>query len=344
MASFRNLVSAILLLIATAIGGYVLRFDSFLQSTPNYHWVLLLVFTVVDVLLAFELILTSQLRLWVKTLRKVAGVWACLMVLAIAADAVISLQLPGNYPPIDSQQSFQYLLLGLNGNPVPLGVPALFSLYALIALLALLPDDLKWFKLNSLPTRRTALAIIIIVILVMGARPVFIAYSYLQNPSLASSTQIINAPVKHNPLPYDPVNRTTFLTLVAEANPMMPYNYNNTHNGQLVVHIPADWNLRLVFINQEGTTHNAVLLKPYATAPINLTEDRAVIAQIPENAMQGGFLVSGGSGVTTVTNLAPGTYWVACALTYPTPHAEEGMWIVIMVSSSVTEPYYTITG
>ena len=180
----------------------------------------------------------------------------------------------------------------------------LLTLYAVIALLTFLPDDLIWFELSSLPTGRTILAIVMIVIVVMGARPAFIAYAYFQNPSLASSVQIINAPTKHNPKPYDAANKTVFLTLVAEANPMMPYNYNNTHNGQLVVHIPAGWNLRLVFVNEEGTTHNAVLLRPYVTAPINLTEDGTVIAQIPEDAMRGGFLVSGGSGVTTVRNLA----------------------------------------
>jgi sulfocyanin len=143
-------------------------------------------------------------------------------------------------------------------------------------------------------------------------------------------------------MPYDTANETVFLKLVAEANPLMPYNYNNTHNGQMVVYVPANWNLRLVFINKEGTTHNAVFLRPYATAPINLTEDGTVLAQIPSDAMQGGFLVSGSSGFVIVRSLTPGTYWVACALTYPTPHAEEGMWIVVKVSTDVTVPYYTI--
>ena len=291
---------------------------------------------------AFELILTSQLGLARKLMSRMIGVWAFLMILTIVADALASLQLPANFPAINPQESFEYLFLGLNGNPVPLAVPALFSLYAVIILLTFLPDDLSWVQL-SLPAKRTILVIVLIVVVVMSARPVFVAYAYLQNPSLASSKQIIVAPTKHNPLPYDSVNKTVFITLVAEPNPMMPYNYNNTHYGQLIVHIPSEWNLRLVFINSEGITHNAVLLKPYVTVPLNLTEDGTIIAQIPENAMNGGFLVSGELGVTTVTNLTAGTYWVACAMIYPTPHAEQGMWIVIEVSNNVTTPYYSIT-
>lgn len=54
-------------------------------------------------------------------------------------------------------------------------------------------------------------------------------------------------------------------------------------------------------------------------------------------------LVSGELGVKTVTNLASGTYWVACAMKYPTPEAGEGMWIVIEVSDNVWAPYYSIT-
>jgi hypothetical protein len=271
--SFRNLASTVLLFIAAGFGAYVLRFDSFLQSTPNYHWDALLAFTVANLILAFELMLTSQLGLWREVMRRIIGAWAILMVLAIVGDALASLQLPGNYPPINQQQSFAYLFLGINGNPVPFGIAALFALYLLTALLMFLPDDVPWFRVNSLPARRTVVVMLLIVIVVIGARPIFISYAYLQNMSPASS-QIINAPIRHFPMPYDTANETVFLKLVAEANPLMPYNYNNTHNGQMVVYVPANWNLRLVFINKEGTTHNAVFLRPYATAPINLTARR----------------------------------------------------------------------
>lgn len=343
MLSFRNLASTVLLFMAAGAGAYVLRYDSFLQSTPNYHWDALLVFTVANIILAFELILTAQLGLWREVMRRIVGVWAILMALGIIGDALASLQLPSNYPPINQPQSLAYLFLGVNGNPVPFGTAAIFTLYLLTALLMLLPDNASWFRVNSLPTRRTVIAMLVIVIVVMGARPAFIGYAYLQNPSLATSSQIINAPIRHFPMPYDSSNETVLLTLVAEANVMMPYNYNNTHSGQLVVYVPANWNLRLVFINKEGTTHNAVFLRTYATAPINLTQGGTVLAQIPSDAMNGGFLVSGSSGFAIVRNLTPGTYWVACALTYPTPHAEEGMWIVVKVSTDVTAPYYTIT-
>lgn len=342
MLSFRIIASTLLLILTTSVGVYVLRFDYFLKSTPNYHWVFLLASTVIDIILAFELILTSQLRLWTTTVPRLIGGWAMVAVIGIIADALLSLQLPANYPPITLEQSSEYLLLGINGNPIPFGVPVLLTSNLLIAFLMLLPERTPWFKTDSFPTRRTLLAFVFIVIIVMGARPAFIAYAYARNPFMANSSQIINAPTKQYSIPYDSANATVFLTLVAEANPMMPYNYNNTDYGQLVFYVPANWSIRLHFINDEGMAHSAVFVRAYATTPLNLTEDSTVLAQIPNDAMQGGFLVSGGSGAATVHNLTPGTYWVACALSYPTSHAQEGMWVTIKVSTDISAPFYTI--
>lgn len=123
----------------------------------------------------------------------------------------------------------------------------------------------------------------------------------------------------------------------------MPYNYNNTHEGQLVVYPPPGWSLHLTFVNKQGITHNAILLKTNVSTPGNLAQDGIILAQIPHDAMKGGFLVNGESGSVTVNDLSPGTYWIACALNYPTPHAEEGMWIWLIITQDTTLPYYVIT-
>jgi sulfocyanin len=262
-------------------------------------------------------------------------------------DVVFRLQLPTDYPTITVWQSFQYLFLGLNGNPIPLAVPALFSLHAIAALLGLLPHDNAWFHLNWWPTRRTILTIALVAVIIMGMRPtyLFLMSSGLlpgQVSAVANNTEIVGPPLKRFPLPYDSSNKTVHLTLVAVADIMLPYNFNDTRFGHLVIYIPANSTLRLVFVNREGFPHSAVLMEAVGPAPTIIQPTSSVIAQIPNDATQGGFLLNGESGSMTVTNLAPGKYWVSCAFNYPVPHVEEGMWVEVEVTSQVSTPYFVI--
>ncbi len=118
-----------------------------------------------------------------------------------------------------------------------------------------------------------------------------------------------------------------------------------THYGQLTLYIPANWSLQLTFLNEEGIQHNAVLIQPNVTSPTaDPIQDETVLAEIPHDAFAGGFIATGQSGSAVVRNLAPATYWVACAIAFPVPHAEEGMWVTLVVSNSVPTPYYTIAG
>jgi sulfocyanin len=183
-------------------------------------------------------------------------------------------------------------------------------------------------------------------IIVMGLRPILLPLylsQAMRTPESAYTTQILIPPIERSTIPYDAANKTVFLSLVAETKSSIPYNFNNTQYGHMVVYVPANWTIDLVFTNQEGITHNAVLIKPDVPIPTyDLANDGTIIAQIPENAIDGNFLVSGQSGSVLVTNLLPGTYWIACAMTFPTPHAESGMWIILQVSTSITTPYYTV--
>jgi sulfocyanin len=204
-----------------------------------------------------------------------------------------------------------------------------------------------WFQFDWSPTKRTAVAVALIAVIVMGMKPtyLFLTSSGLlpgNQPALGNSTDIVAPPLERSPLPYDLSNRTVFLTLVAVADIMLPYNFNDTRFGHMVIYVPANWSLRLVFQNREGFPHSAVLMQANAPSPIIIEPTSNIIAQIPHDAINGGFLLNGESGSVTVNDLAPGKYWVVCAFNYPVPHAEEGMWVVLIVTSQVSTPYFVI--
>jgi len=347
VSSFRSSAIGCLFLLATLIGIWLLAYDPLLRITLNYHWYVVLVFCVVDALLGMQVLLTSAVGEWDKFAIRAAALWSVLVVASVFADVLFKLQLPSDYPPITVWQAFQYLFLGLNGNPLPLAVPALVTVHAVAALIGLLPHGGHWFQFDWPPTRRTAIAVALIAVIVMGMRP---TYLYLtssgllpsSNPALGNSTDIVGPPLKHSLLPFDPSNHTVFLTLVAVQDIMLPYNFNDTRFGRMVIYIPANWSLRLVFQNQEGFPHSAVLMQANAPSPTIIEPTSDIIAQIPHDAINGGFLLNGESGSVTINDLTPGKYWIACAFNYPVPHAEEGMWVVLFVTSQVSTPYFVI--
>jgi sulfocyanin len=347
MISFKGLAIGISFLIATLVGIFLLAYDAPLRITPNYHWDFVLVCTVVDAIVGMQAVLTSALGQWEKGIVRAAAFWSILVMVAIVGDMVLRLQLPSNYPPVTELQAFDYLFLGLNGNPLPLFVPALFTLHAVAALVGLLPRKIPWFQLGIWPTRRTVLAMILIVVVVMGMRPtaVLLASSGIlpaSSSALTNSTDIILTPVQHHELPYNPSNRTAFVTLVAVANPMLPYNFNNTRFGRMVIYVPANWTVELVFINHEGFPHSAVLMEATGPTPTIIDPSAHILAQIPHDAVNGGFMLQNESESVTVSNISAGKYWIVCAFNYPVPHAEEGMWVTLEITNQVSAPYYEI--
>jgi sulfocyanin len=159
---------------------------------------------------------------------------------------------------------------------------------------------------------------------------------------LTNSTEIILVQVQRHELPYNQSNRTVFVTLVAVPNRMLPYNFNNTSFGRMVIYVPANWTLKLVFINREGFPHSAVLMEARGPTPTIIEPSSPILAQIPHDAVTGGFMLENESGSVTVSNIPAGTYWIVCAFNYPVPHAEEGMWVTLEVTNQVNTPYYEI--
>ena len=334
-------------LAATLVGIWLLGYDPLLRITPNYHWDAVLVFCVADALVGMQVLLTYAVGTWDKLTVRVAALWSVLVVAAILGDVLFKLQLPSNYPQITVWQSFQYLFLGLNGNPLPLAVPLLMTLHAAAALIGLLPRGGTWFQFDWSPTKKTIVAIALIAVIVMGMGPTYMVLTSsgflpANGPALGNSTDIVAPPLKRSPLPYDSSNHTVFLTLVAVSDIMLPYNFNDTRFGHMVIYVPANWSMRLVFQNREGFPHSAVLMQANAPSPTIIEPTSGIIAQIPHDAINGGFLLNGESGLAIANNLAPGKYWVVCAFNYPVPHAEEGMWVVLYVTSQITTPYFVI--
>jgi len=347
VSSFRSVAIGCCFLLATLVGILMLAYDDLLRITPNYHWIVVVAFCVVDTLLGVQVLMTAAVGVWEKVAIRVAAVWSFLVLAAMLGDVVLRLQLPADYPTITVWQSFQYLFLGLNGNPVPYAVPALFTLQTIAVLLGLVPPRGAWFHVDSWPTRKTLVAIALIVLVVMGMRPtyLFLGSSGLLSaavPASSNATQIVPPPLKQSPLPYNLSNRTVFVTLVAVVDPMLPYNFNDTRFGQLVIYVPANWTIHLVFVNREGFPHSAVLMEANAPSPTTIDPTANILGQIPHDAITGGFLLNGESGSMTVGDLAPGRYWVVCAFNYPVPHAEEGMWVEVEVSNQVNAPYFAI--
>jgi len=347
VSSFRSATIGCLFLVATLVGIWLLGYDPLLRITPNYHWDVVLVFCVVDALVGMQVLLTSAVGTWDKLAVRAAALWSVLVVAAILGDVLLKLQLPSNYPQITVWQSFQYLFLGLNGNPLPLAVPLLMTLHAAAALIGLLPRGGAWFQFDWSPTKKTIAAIAFIAVIVMGMGPTYTVVTSsgllsANGPALGNTTEITAPPLKRSALPYDLSNHTVFVTLVAVADIMLPYNFNDTRFGHMVLYVPASWSMRLVFQNREGFPHSAVLMQANAPSPTIIEPTSSIIAQIPHDAINGGFLLNGESGSVIVNDLAPGKYWVVCAFNYPVPHAEEGMWVVLYVTNQVTTPYFVI--
>jgi hypothetical protein len=137
MALRQARILAGLLFLAFVLGAYILAYDHILllDDKYNHHWDGLLIITVLNLVLVGAVLWRPQ------ALARIVGVWAVLMALTIVADVLAALQLPPEaFPPgspaFTPQQAFEYLFLGMHGNPVPGAVPLLFLVYIITAIVA----------------------------------------------------------------------------------------------------------------------------------------------------------------------------------------------------------------
>jgi sulfocyanin len=189
----------------------------------------------------------------------------------------------------------------------------------------------------------TAIVAIIVAIVAVGVG----VYSYVEYQNL---TQQLSAPptttttsMQKNLLPYDNASKTVFVT-IESLNTGNPFNFNGTSNGALIIYIPAGYKLSLTYINLQSLTHNLILLQNSSPTPNNadIAKFGTIITAVGTSASsyQTNGISSGQKDTAVSPTLNQGTYMLVCGIL---GHAESGMWAVVVVSSSVSQPYYVIS-
>ncbi len=191
----------------------------------------------------------------------------------------------------------------------------------------------------------TTTAVIAIVVVILAI--VLIAL-YLQNISRGGGYQTI--PGTQPPqattagvtrLPYDESSKTVYITLDTRKS----LDFNGSTSGRLIIYIPAGWNLEIRYINSpsDGLPHSIGIIKNNTVTPKNNdpTKDGELLAWAPDSSRGITGFIEGidvdESTTLKASSIAEGIYWIACGVP---AHARGGMWIILVSSSQVTEPYY----
>lgn len=158
-----------------------------------------------------------------------------------------------------------------------------------------------------------------------------------------TTTQSVTLPPGANMLPYNPNNKTVFIYLAVTATGPA-FNYNGTSNGQMKIYVPVGWNVMIILTNEQSITHNANIVLNDTQIPNNpnISADGKILLYVgdsPSNFVNNGIL-SGQTAVGILDNISAGYYWIACGIT---GHAENGMWADLIVSNSVSVPYFIIS-
>jgi sulfocyanin len=193
---------------------------------------------------------------------------------------------------------------------------------------------------------QTVSIVVAFVVAVAVLAAALYAYGQLQSltaPSSSSSSSSSSGPSKVI-LPYDNSTKTVFITLVSLSSASSQFNFNGTGFGSLIIYVPAGWNLSITYINQESLPHNLNLVQNSTSIPQSgdIAEDGKILLYIGTtsstyqlNGISGGARASG-----SYQNIAAGDYWLACGIT---GHAASGMWVDVIASSSVTQPYEIVS-
>jgi len=198
----------------------------------------------------------------------------------------------------------------------------------------------------------TTTAVIAIVVIVLAVAIIYLYYQQIASkpapatspPATAPATTPSPAPTG-NKLPYDASSKTVYVTLdTRTAN----YDFNGSTKGKLVIYIPAGWNLVIKYVNKDpgGLPHSVGIVANNTPTPKNadLTKDGKLIAWAPDGKLGvSGFKEGIGPDETTVmeaSSIQKGVYWIACGVP---GHGISGMWIILVSSDAVTEPYFVTT-
>ncbi|MEJ2776323.1 sulfocyanin [Sulfolobaceae archaeon RB850M] len=188
------------------------------------------------------------------------------------------------------------------------------------------------------PTFTFIIAIITVIIVVGASVYTYEQFKIYTTSSVSTTTTSSTSKII---LPYNNATKTVYITLVTLSSGPT-FNFNGTSFGQMVIYVPAGWNLQITYINQQTLEHNLNLVQNTTATPTSdIGQDGKILLAIgasPSDYQYMG-LSSGQSATGTYTDIAPGIYWLACGIT---GHAESGMWVVLIASSNVTVPYVVI--
>ncbi|MEM4970480.1 MAG: sulfocyanin-like copper-binding protein [Sulfolobales archaeon] len=198
----------------------------------------------------------------------------------------------------------------------------------------------------------TTTAVIAIVVIILAVVLIALYIQNISRPSGYQTTSPPSPPAQTTPpsaegtkLPYDASSKTVFVTLDTVTSQL---DFNGTTRGRLVIYIPAGWNLQITYINKDpgGLPHSVGLIKNNTAVPKSTdpSRDGELLAWAPDSSQgKTGYLTGIDPGQSTVlkaSSVAEGIYWIACGIP---GHATGGMWIVLVSSSKVSEPYYIKT-
>ncbi len=124
-----------------------------------------------------------------------------------------------------------------------------------------------------------------------------------------------------------------------------PFNFNGTSYGAMTIYLPANADIHANMTDYEVKPHTMKFELPYASQWARGPIWAHTSVHVKKVIISTGTILPIWYGNTAHyrsiwwNDTAPGNYWVVCGLT---THAEAGMYAYIIVSSSVTTPYYTI--
>jgi sulfocyanin len=192
----------------------------------------------------------------------------------------------------------------------------------------------------------TTAAILTIIVIVLAVAIIYLYYTQIagrggQTPSYTTPVQTTQ-PSGGTKLPYDSASKTVYLVLDTRSN----LDFNGSTRGRLVVYIPAGWNLEIKYYNKDpgNLPHSVGIIKNTTATPKSpdVTRDGELIVWAPDSAQgKAGFLTGIEPQKDTslrASSVPEGVYWIACGVP---GHASGGMWIVLVSSSKVSEPYYS---
>lgn len=187
----------------------------------------------------------------------------------------------------------------------------------------------------------TVMIVIIVAIVIIGVA-VYTYEQFLAYSSRSFAVAVTSTTPKHI-LRYNANNKTVFITL-ATLSSGPTFNFNGTSFGQMIIYVPAGWNLYITYINQEsGIPHNLNLVANDTPTPnnANIADDGKILLTIGASSSTYEYdgISNGKSASGIYTDIPPGIYWLCCGIL---GHAESGMWVVLVASNNVTVPYVVI--